>query len=71
MNLASTIEKQVELRQKVKSAMTYPVAVLCLVLMILTAMLLFVVPMLGFSPGCSSQDLRNAAGVAANCTIGT
>lgn len=45
LKLASTIEKQVELRQRVKSAMTYPVAVLGLVLLILTAMLLFVVPM--------------------------
>jgi type IV pilus assembly protein PilC len=44
LRLASTIEKQVELRGKVKSAMTYPVAVLALVLMILTAMLLFIVP---------------------------
>ncbi|HET7488234.1 MAG TPA: type II secretion system F family protein [Acidimicrobiales bacterium] len=44
IQLATTIEKQVELRQKVKSAMTYPVAVLCLVLLIVTAMLLFVVP---------------------------
>ncbi len=45
VQLASTIEKQVELRQKVKSAMTYPVAVLCLVLLIVTAMLIFIVPM--------------------------
>ena len=45
LNLASTIEKQVELRQKVKSAMTYPVAVLALVLLIVTAMIIFIVPM--------------------------
>jgi type IV pilus assembly protein PilC len=45
MQLASTLEKAVELRQKIKSAMTYPVAVLVLVLIILTAMLVFVVPM--------------------------
>ncbi|MEM9037710.1 MAG: type II secretion system F family protein [Actinomycetota bacterium] len=44
LQLATTIEKQVELRQKIKSAMTYPIAVLGLVLLILTAMLLFVVP---------------------------
>jgi type IV pilus assembly protein PilC len=43
--LASTIEKQVELRGKIKSAMTYPAAVLGLVVMILTAMLVFIVPM--------------------------
>jgi type IV pilus assembly protein PilC len=45
MQLADTLEKQVELRHKIKSAMTYPIAVLCLVLMIVTAMLLFIVPM--------------------------
>jgi type IV pilus assembly protein PilC len=45
MQLASTIEKQVELRGKIKSAMTYPVAVFALVIMIVTAMLLFIVPM--------------------------
>jgi type IV pilus assembly protein PilC len=45
MRLADTIEKQVELRRKVKSAMTYPVVVAMLVLVIVTAMLLFVIPM--------------------------
>lgn len=44
LRLASTIEKQVELRGKIKSAMTYPVAVLGLVLCIVAAMLLFIVP---------------------------
>lgn len=44
LQLASTIEKQVELRRKIISAMTYPVAVLGLVLLIVTAMLIFVVP---------------------------
>jgi len=43
--LATTIEKQVELRRKVKSAMTYPAVVSCLVLLMVTAMLLFVIPM--------------------------
>jgi type IV pilus assembly protein PilC len=45
LRLADTIEKQVELRRKVKSAMTYPVVVFALVLLIVTAMLLFVIPM--------------------------
>jgi len=44
LRLAETIEKQVELRGKIKSALTYPVAVFALVLMIVAAMLLFVVP---------------------------
>jgi len=44
IQLADIIEKQVELRRKIKSAMTYPVAVLVLVLLIVTAMLIFVVP---------------------------
>ena len=44
LQLSDTIEKQVELKRKIKAAMTYPVAVLGLVLMIVTIMLLFVVP---------------------------
>ncbi len=44
LRLSDTIEKQVELRGKIKSAMTYPVAVLGLVLCIVAAMLLFIVP---------------------------
>jgi type IV pilus assembly protein PilC len=45
LRLAETIEKQVELRRKVKSAMTYPLVVAVLVLVIVSAMLLFVIPM--------------------------
>jgi type IV pilus assembly protein PilC len=45
LRLADTIEKQVELRRKVKSAMTYPAVVAVLVLVIVTAMLLFIIPM--------------------------
>jgi type IV pilus assembly protein PilC len=44
LQLASTIEKQVELRRKVKSAMTYPAVVFALCLLIVAAMLLFIVP---------------------------
>lgn len=44
LQLADIIEKQVELKRKITSAMTYPIAVLCLVLVIVTAMLLFIVP---------------------------
>jgi type IV pilus assembly protein PilC len=44
LQLSDIIEKQVELKRKIKSAMTYPVAVLGLVLLIVTAMLIFVVP---------------------------
>jgi type IV pilus assembly protein PilC len=45
LRLAETLERNVELRAKIKSAMTYPTAVLGLVVLILTAMLIFVVPM--------------------------
>ncbi len=45
LRLADTIEKQVELRRKVKSAMTYPAVVAVLVLVIVSAMLLFIIPM--------------------------
>ena len=44
LRLAETIEKQVELRGKIKSALTYPVAVFILVILIVAAMLLFIVP---------------------------
>jgi type IV pilus assembly protein PilC len=44
IRLADTIEKQVELRRKVKSAMTYPVVVLVICSVIATAMLLLIVP---------------------------
>ena len=44
LSLADQIEKEVELRRQIKSAMTYPIVVVVLVLMILSAMLLFVVP---------------------------
>ncbi|MSV67819.1 MAG: type II secretion system F family protein, partial [Actinobacteria bacterium] len=44
MRLADTIESQVELHRKVKSAMTYPVVVFSLVVFIASPMLLFIVP---------------------------
>ena len=44
LSLADQIEKEVEFRRQIKSAMTYPVVVVALVMLILTAMLLFVVP---------------------------
>jgi type IV pilus assembly protein PilC len=44
VRLAEMIEREVRLRGKIKSAMTYPVAVVALVVLIMSAMLLFVVP---------------------------
>jgi type IV pilus assembly protein PilC len=44
VRLAETLENEVRLRGKIKSAMTYPVAVVGLVTLIMSAMLLFVVP---------------------------
>jgi type IV pilus assembly protein PilC len=44
LRIADTIEKELTLRQKIKSAMTYPIVVLSLVVLILIAMLVFVVP---------------------------
>jgi type IV pilus assembly protein PilC len=44
LRLASLIENEVKLRGKIKSAMTYPIAVVALVILIMSAMLLFVVP---------------------------
>ena len=42
--LANNLEREVQLRNKVRSAMTYPVVVLGFVTLILVAMLIFVVP---------------------------
>jgi type IV pilus assembly protein PilC len=44
LRLAELIEREVQLRGKIKSAMTYPIAVVALVVLIMSAMLLFVVP---------------------------
>jgi len=44
LSLADMIEREVRLRGKIKSAMTYPIAVVALVILIMSAMLLFVVP---------------------------
>jgi type IV pilus assembly protein PilC len=45
LRVAETLEREVALRGKIKSAMTYPVVVFAMVLMIVTAMLVFIVPM--------------------------
>ncbi|HVL90756.1 MAG TPA: type II secretion system F family protein [Actinomycetota bacterium] len=45
LRLAENLEKEVALKQKIKSAMTYPVVVFIMVIMIVSGMLLFVVPM--------------------------
>ena len=44
LSLADQIEKEVELKRQIKSAMTYPIVVVAMVMLIMTAMLLFVVP---------------------------
>jgi type IV pilus assembly protein PilC len=44
ITLSSMLERQAALRGKIKSAMAYPATVLCLVGLILTAMILFIVP---------------------------
>ena len=44
ISLAAMLEREVTLRGKIKSAMTYPIAVVALVILIMSAMLLFVVP---------------------------
>lgn len=44
MSVASNFEAEVKLKAKVKSAMTYPVAVLCIAILAVIGMLLFIVP---------------------------
>ena len=46
-NLAETIEKNEAVRNKVKGALVYPVAILMIALIITTGLLLFVVPIFG------------------------
>jgi type IV pilus assembly protein PilC len=43
-SLAETIEKQAQLNRTIRSAMTYPGVVLCVMVLIFTAMLVFIVP---------------------------
>src|ERR1051325_1858132 len=42
--LATNLEREVSLRHRIKSAMTYPIVVVCFVGLIMMAMLLFIVP---------------------------
>jgi type IV pilus assembly protein PilC len=44
LKLSTTLEKQVELRSKIRSALAYPAIVMSLVVVIVTALMLFVVP---------------------------
>jgi hypothetical protein len=44
VKVAETFEKEVELRGKIRSAMTYPVVVFVMVLLIVGGMLIFIVP---------------------------
>jgi type IV pilus assembly protein PilC len=44
VKVAETFEKEVALRGKIRSAMTYPVVVFAMVLLIVTSMLIFIVP---------------------------
>lgn len=44
LSVASNYEAEVKLRNRIKSAMTYPVVVLCIAVLALIAMLVFIVP---------------------------
>ena len=70
LRLADTLEASVRLRSKVKSAMAYPIVVLSLIVLIVTGMLLFVVPIfegmyddLGGELPLPTQALINISGV--------
>jgi len=47
ISVANNLEKDVALRGKIKSAMTYPVVVFCVAILASTGMLLFIVPIFG------------------------
>jgi type IV pilus assembly protein PilC len=68
--LSDTLEAGVRLRAKVKSAMAYPMVVLSLIVLIVTAMLLFIVPVfekmyadLGGTLPVPTQILVKASGI--------
>ncbi len=70
VRLADTLEAGVRLRSKVKSAMAYPVVVFMLIIGIVTAMLVFIVPVfkrmyedLGGSLPMPTQTLINISGL--------
>jgi type IV pilus assembly protein PilC len=44
LRIATTLESEDEIKRKIKSALTYPVAMLCISLLLLAIMLIFVVP---------------------------
>jgi len=44
LRIAATLESEDEIRRRIKSALTYPVAMLCISLLLLIVMLIFVVP---------------------------
>lgn len=44
LQIAETLEAEVKLRSQIKAAMTYPIAVACLAVVIVTGMLIFIVP---------------------------
>ncbi len=44
LRIASTLESEDEIRRRIKSAMTYPIAMMCISLLLLVVMLIFVVP---------------------------
>ncbi|QBI21512.1 type II secretion system F family protein [Egibacter rhizosphaerae] len=44
LRVANTLEKDLELRRKIKTALTYPVVVVCLAILLTAAMLIFIVP---------------------------
>ena len=47
LRVADQLERDAEIRQKMKSAMTYPIVVLGITILVVTAMLMFVVPKFG------------------------
>ncbi len=70
VRLADTLESAVRLRSKVKSAMAYPIVVLSLIVLIVTGMLMFVVPIfenmyaeLGGTLPFPTQLLINVSGI--------
>lgn len=67
-SVAENLEADVRLRGKIRSAMTYPVAVLILALLLVTAMLLFIVPIFDELFSSFGGDLPIATQILVNAS---
>lgn len=68
ISIAETLESDVKLRGKIKSALTYPVAILGLAAILVIAMLLFIVPVFSTMFASFGSDLPVATQILVNAS---